>query len=118
MGQREQDGFVMTDALAALFVLSTASAGLIGSFALARHAGGLANEKTLALLLAKDCTTTPNSANGTISLDGATFELMIHVTPLFESEAPVSYRKRECRVTWSRRGQPRDVAMTVVEVTP
>lgn len=116
MKRRGEDGFLMTDALAAMFVVSTVSAGLMASFSLARHSSRIAEDKTLALFLAKDCLAETRPVARQIELAGTMFDVQAFESPLFVSEAVSSVTKRRCEIRWMQRGQLRQITLSDVEI--
>lgn len=107
-------GFLMTDALAALFILSSVSAGMIGSFSAARNASAYAGEKISALFLAKECLAQAELIDETQNVSGTVYTIRSQEVPLFPSETLSGFIKRECEISWVRSAQRRQLVLTDV----
>lgn len=87
---RSSYGFVLTDALAALFVLATAAGGIVGAFAISARESQSANFTATALHLAVECLEGEASSNQWLA-----------------TEAGAVYQMRRARVKRSSDGSPK-----------
>lgn len=117
---QRQAGFVLTDALAALFVLAATAAGFSSAFGLAAREGRLSATTGEALKLALQCLETENPSDSRITVTVAGVAYTQHRTLSPEkADAPrfVTLERIKCSILWSPQpGERRHLEMERLDV--
>lgn len=117
---QSQAGFVLTDALAALFVLAATAGGFSSAFSLAARESRLSATTGEALELALQCLETENPSDSRVTVTVAGIAYTQYRTLSLESTDATSFvslKRIKCSILWSPQpGERRHLEMERLDV--
>lgn len=113
-----EEGFFLTDATIALFVIAAVAGSLVTAFDVARRLAAQADARSKALVIATACIERGDLSAETraFKIDGVDYA-QERSTANADSQTPSVVRlvRLRCRISWARRGGPQNLELNRIE---